>query len=198
MNNAVANRMNRRRAIALIGGAGALAAAPATPSGGIANAASGAAGVASGAWTSIYGSNLAAATRTLASTDIVNNQLPTTLGGVGVQIDGKAAYPYFVSPSQINVLAPAGAASGSGSLPDQPHRSRGPRERRSTGRSRHSRAQHAVQRAAEDRSLAYASAAAYAARSLSQVTESSSGSTRVSPVTVMKLVSPVHRGSMCR
>jgi uncharacterized protein (TIGR03437 family) len=88
------------------------ASAPAIASGGIGNAASGAAGLAPGAWISIYGSNLAAATRTWASADIVNNQLPTSLGGVGVQIDGKAAYPSYVSPTQLNVLAPADTMSG--------------------------------------------------------------------------------------
>jgi uncharacterized protein (TIGR03437 family) len=85
---------------------------PAIASGGAGNAASGAAGIAPGAWTSIYGSNLASATRTLGATDVVNNQLPTSLGGVSVQIDGKAAYPYYVSPTQLNVLAPADTAAG--------------------------------------------------------------------------------------
>jgi uncharacterized protein (TIGR03437 family) len=85
---------------------------PAIAPGGIANAASGVAGVAPGAWTSIYGSNLASTTRTWESTDIVNSQLPTSLGGVKVQIDGKAAYPSYVSPTQLNVLAPADTISG--------------------------------------------------------------------------------------
>ena len=77
------------------------------------NAASGAAGVAPGAWISIYGSNLAAATRTMSASDLVDNTMPQSLGGVSVQIDGKAAYPYYVSPSQINVLSPSDSAAGS-------------------------------------------------------------------------------------
>ena len=85
---------------------------PAIATGGVANAASGAAGIAPGAWTSIYGSNLAAATHTMTSSDVISGQLPTTLGGVGVQIDGKAAYVYYVSPTQVNVLAPADSAAG--------------------------------------------------------------------------------------
>ena len=59
-----------------------------------------------------FGANLAASTRTLAASDVVNNQLPTILGGVSVQVDGKPAYMYFASPGQINVLAPADTGSG--------------------------------------------------------------------------------------
>jgi len=92
------------------------AAAPALASGGVINAASGATGLAPGAWISIFGSNLAAATRTLASSDIINNLLPTSLGGVSAQINGKAAYPDYVSPSQVNVLAPADSLAGSVSV----------------------------------------------------------------------------------
>jgi len=88
------------------------AAAPVIAPGGVANAAGGGAGVAPGAWTSIYGTNLAATTHTMAGTDVVNGKLPTTLAGVSVQIDGKAAYPYHVSPTQINALAPADSAAG--------------------------------------------------------------------------------------
>ena len=86
---------------------------PSIASGGVTNAASGAAGVAPGAWISLYGANLATATRALASSDIVNNAIPTTLGGVSVQINGKAAFVDYVSAAQINVLAPDDSASGS-------------------------------------------------------------------------------------
>jgi uncharacterized protein (TIGR03437 family) len=79
---------------------------------GIVNAGSFQTGVAPGAWISIFGQNLAAASRTLASSDIVNGNLPTTLGGVSVQIDNQAAFLYFTSPSQINVQAPADNNSG--------------------------------------------------------------------------------------
>ena len=87
--------------------------APAITSGGVTNAVSGAAGVAPGAWISIYGTNFATATRSLASSDLTNNVIPTLLSGVSVQINGKAAYVQYVSPTQINVLSPADTSTGS-------------------------------------------------------------------------------------
>jgi uncharacterized protein (TIGR03437 family) len=90
--------------------------APAISAGGVGNAVSGAAGVAPGAWISIYGTNLTTTTRLLATSDLVNNTIPTTLGGVSVQINGKAAFVQYISPTQINVLAPADAGSGSVSV----------------------------------------------------------------------------------
>jgi uncharacterized protein (TIGR03437 family) len=42
----------------------------------------------------------------VATSDLVNNTLPTSLGGVSVQINGKAAFLQYVSATQINVLAP--------------------------------------------------------------------------------------------
>lgn len=86
---------------------------PAVTAGGIANAASGAAGVAPNTWISIYGANLTTNSRSVASTDLVNNTLPTLLGGVGVQINGKAAFVQYVSASQVNVLTPDDTNSGS-------------------------------------------------------------------------------------
>ena len=68
--------------------------------------------IAPGSWVSIYGSNLAAAARALASTDLVNSAIPASLGGVSVQINSKPAYVQYVSPTQINVLAPADTALG--------------------------------------------------------------------------------------
>lgn len=81
-------------------------------SGGVANAVSGAPGATPGAWLSIYGSNLATATASVASSNIVNNLLPTTLGGVSVKINNQAAFLQFVSPSQINALAPSDSSRG--------------------------------------------------------------------------------------
>jgi uncharacterized protein (TIGR03437 family) len=88
------------------------ASAPTITSGGVASAVSGAAGVSPGSWISIYGSNLASAARALASSDIAGNSIPTTLGGVSVQINNKAAFVQYVSPGQVNVLAPADTALG--------------------------------------------------------------------------------------
>jgi uncharacterized protein (TIGR03437 family) len=81
-------------------------------SSGVVNAASFQPGVAPGAWITIFGENLANATRAVATSDLVNNTLPTTLGGVGVKINGKDAFIQYVSPTQINVQAPADENTG--------------------------------------------------------------------------------------
>jgi uncharacterized protein (TIGR03437 family) len=57
---------------------------------------------------SIYGTNLANRTADW-STLIDNGQLPTSVAGTSVTIDGKPAYVNFVSAGQINVLAPNSA-----------------------------------------------------------------------------------------
>lgn len=92
------------------------AATPSIATGGVGNAAGGAAGVCSGCWISIYGTGFATAARALAGTDLVNNTIPTTLGGVGAQINGKAAFIQYVSPTQVNVLAPADSSAGTVSV----------------------------------------------------------------------------------
>ena len=79
---------------------------------GVANAASGVAGTVRGGWVSIYGANLASSTYTAQSSDLVGDFLPTTLKGVGVQLDGHAAFVYFVSPGQINVVVPDDSNTG--------------------------------------------------------------------------------------
>ena len=53
----------------------------------------------------IKGTNLADKTDTW-SHSIVNGQLPTSLDGVSVTMGGKPAYVYYISPDQLNVLAP--------------------------------------------------------------------------------------------
>jgi uncharacterized protein (TIGR03437 family) len=53
-----------------------------------------------GSWVSIYGSNLAG------SNAVWNGDFPTSLGGTTVTIDGRPAYLWYVSPSQINLQAP--------------------------------------------------------------------------------------------
>src|SRR5882724_2003457 len=86
--------------------------APTIASGGVVNASSGVAGVAPGAWISINGTNLAAAASSVAAADLVNNAFPTSFGGASVQIDGKAAYLQYVSPTRITVLAPSDSSTG--------------------------------------------------------------------------------------
>src|SRR5262249_2347505 len=89
------------------------ATAPAIAAGGVGSAVSGAAGVAPGSWVAIYGTNLAATTKVLANSDLLNNTISTSLGGVTVNINGKAAFVQYVSSGQVNVLAPDDSASGS-------------------------------------------------------------------------------------
>jgi uncharacterized protein (TIGR03437 family) len=71
--------------------------------------------IAPNSFVTIYGSNFTAATEDW-SGSIQNGNLPTTLGGVQVLIDGKKCFIYFVSPGQLNVVTPLDAASGSVSV----------------------------------------------------------------------------------
>jgi uncharacterized protein (TIGR03437 family) len=63
-----------------------------------------------GEWVSIYGTNLASGTTVWAG------DFPTSLGGASVTINGRLAYLSYVSPTQINLQAPADAATGSVSV----------------------------------------------------------------------------------
>ena len=80
--------------------------------GGVLNAASLLPGLASGAWISVFGRDLASTTRVWSSSDFAGDLLPARLDGVGVNINGRPAYVYFISPGQLNVLAPEDAAEG--------------------------------------------------------------------------------------
>lgn len=68
--------------------------------------------VASSCWIAILGANLSQTTRQWTGADFVANKLPEQLDGVGVTINGKPAYVYYISPTQINVLAPDDSALG--------------------------------------------------------------------------------------
>ncbi len=85
---------------------------PSIASGGVANGASFLPGIAPGTWVTIRGSNLSATTRTWTGSDFSGSTLPTALDGVSVTINGMAAYVYFISPTQLNVLAPDDATRG--------------------------------------------------------------------------------------
>lgn len=63
---------------------------------------------------SLYGVNLAYATKALTADEIRNGQLPTTLIGTGVvvSIDSVAVPILFVSPSQVNFLIPGNTRTG--------------------------------------------------------------------------------------
>jgi uncharacterized protein (TIGR03437 family) len=78
----------------------------------VANGASFQAGFTSGTWVSIFGTNLSQTTRMWQGGDFVNGLLPTSLDGISATINGRAAYVEFISPTQVNVLAPDDAAVG--------------------------------------------------------------------------------------
>jgi uncharacterized protein (TIGR03437 family) len=46
------------------------------------------------------------------ASDFVGNQMPTQLDHVSATVNGKSAYVYYISPTQINVLTPPDAMSG--------------------------------------------------------------------------------------
>jgi uncharacterized protein (TIGR03437 family) len=78
----------------------------------VVNGASFQAGFAAATWVTIYGTNLSESTQTWQAADFVNGLLPTSLQGVSVTIDGLPAYVEYISPTQINVLAPDDATAG--------------------------------------------------------------------------------------
>ncbi len=84
----------------------------------VANAEGGVATIAPNSWVEIKGSNLGPAgdTRIWGSSDFVNSQLPTSLDGVSVTVNGVPAYIYYVSPTQVNILTPPNTISGSVSV----------------------------------------------------------------------------------
>jgi len=69
-------------------------------------------GFSQGSWTTITGANLSGTSRVWTGADFNGSKLPTQLDQVSVAIDGKPAYVYYISPTQINVLAPADTALG--------------------------------------------------------------------------------------
>ena len=62
-------------------------------------------GIVANAWVAISGTAFASETADW-SKFIVNGALPTVVDNVSVTMGGKPAYVYFVSPTQLNVLAP--------------------------------------------------------------------------------------------
>jgi uncharacterized protein (TIGR03437 family) len=81
----------------------------------VANAEGGVATIAPNTWVEIKGSNLGPAgdTRIWQSSDFVGGQLPTSLDGLSATVNGVPAYVYYVSPTQVNILTPPNAISGS-------------------------------------------------------------------------------------
>jgi uncharacterized protein (TIGR03437 family) len=81
---------------------------------GVINGASFQPGFESGSWVTIQGTNLSNTSpgRTWTAAEIVNGHLPTALDTTSVTIDGRPAYVYYISPTQLNVQAPDDSASG--------------------------------------------------------------------------------------
>jgi uncharacterized protein (TIGR03437 family) len=79
--------------------------APTISANGVVNGASFQPGIVANSWVTIQGSGLASKTDDW-SNSVVNGALPTSLDGVSVSMGGKAAYIYYISPGQLNVLAP--------------------------------------------------------------------------------------------
>jgi uncharacterized protein (TIGR03437 family) len=73
--------------------------------------------IAPNTWVEIKGSNLAApgVSRIWQASDFSGGGLtmPTQLDGVSATVNGKAAYIYYISPTQVNILTPPDAISGS-------------------------------------------------------------------------------------
>jgi uncharacterized protein (TIGR03437 family) len=78
---------------------------PTISANGVVNGASFQPGIVANSWVTIQGSGLATKTDDW-SHSIVNGALPTSLDGVSVSMGGTAAYIYYISPGQLNVLAP--------------------------------------------------------------------------------------------
>jgi len=81
---------------------------------GVANAEGGSLTIAPNTWVSVYGTNLAPEgnSRIWQGSDFVNNQMPTELDGVSATVNGKPAYVYYISATQVNILTPPDAMSG--------------------------------------------------------------------------------------
>ena len=69
--------------------------------------------IAPNTWVEIKGASLGLPeNRTWQNSDFANGQMPASLDGVSVSMNGESAYVYYVGPNQINVLTPPDLASG--------------------------------------------------------------------------------------
>lgn len=67
--------------------------------------------IAQNTWIEIHGNNLSTVTTTWSNSNF-SNGLPTTLGNVSVTVDNMPVAIFYVSPTQVNVLAPLDNATG--------------------------------------------------------------------------------------
>ncbi len=91
---------------------GSIQAVPSFISADVVNGASFTPLVGANTWTSIFGGGLASTTRSWAATDFTGAKLPLNIDGVGVTVNGEAAYIGFVSPMQLNFLTPTDTPAG--------------------------------------------------------------------------------------
>lgn len=68
--------------------------------------------IAPGSWVEIYGANLAADSRSWASSDFNGLDAPISLDGTKVTIGGQAAFIDYISPGQVNAQVPSGVGTG--------------------------------------------------------------------------------------
>ena len=68
--------------------------------------------VAPASWIVIHGTNLSSIPEDWTGQIDSAGHLPTQIGGTTVSVDGKAAYIYYVSPTQINAIAPDDTVMG--------------------------------------------------------------------------------------
>ena len=78
----------------------------------VTNSASGTPGISGSSLITILGSNLSNTTRAWGASDFVGGNLPTQLDGVSVMVNGLAAYPNYISPTQINIVTPDDPTAG--------------------------------------------------------------------------------------
>jgi len=69
--------------------------------------------IAPGTWIEIYGSNLAANTRSWAGADFHGVNAPVSLDGTSLTIGGQPAFIDYISPGQVNAQVPSNVAPGS-------------------------------------------------------------------------------------
>jgi uncharacterized protein (TIGR03437 family) len=78
----------------------------------VANAFGNSSTIAPNTWIAIKGTGLAPDSRIWQGSDFVNNQMPTSLDGVSVTMNGKNAFVYYISSTQLNVLSRPDLAAG--------------------------------------------------------------------------------------
>ncbi|MDQ6666488.1 MAG: IPT/TIG domain-containing protein [Acidobacteriota bacterium] len=79
---------------------------------GVMNGASFQPGISPNSWITITGTNLASTTRSWSDGDFAGGNLPTQLSCTSVMVNNKPAFVEYISPTQINAIAPDDGSSG--------------------------------------------------------------------------------------